>query len=307
MALRPIPLKRYRSLENLGHSHTGGAHVLHVETMKRGEMINYFDYSIRILGQSESKLVHQYSDIIIDQTWLPMLSSVVDTTYTSLQEVQNEYNRRMPKVGDETDGRIDNDYAYGNDGKGTDENESQTDVNTGPIKRPGYINENVFEDLSVPKRYMFQEVRLGFMDGSAIRKGNREFQYMYMYNKRKKGFKAMNNGYMIWQLHILEPYPGDIQAGMNEATLYFPVDNLFKNLGFLTLQDDLYTGIPNLTTNDSITVNDMIRWSTKWELKGEDDFKNGTTGFWSPDNLNVDFRLTGEAVRHSETVQLITG
>ena len=232
-----------------------------------------------------------------------LLDPNVEESYTSLVEVQNEYNRRMPKVGPEEAARIDSDYDMNDTDTHQASAEDDTGANTGPIKRPGYVNINVFEDMMVPARYMVQDIRLGFMDGNAVRVGNRQFQYVYVYNKRKKGFKANSNGYMIWQLHILEPYP---EKDRNEATLYFPKENDFRNLGFMTLEDNLWTGLPEMNISASVNVNDMVRWSSKYEKIGSDEFKDkNKQAFWSPDDLMVDFRLTGEAQRYSESTQLV--
>lgn len=90
-----------------------------------------------------------------------------------------------------------------------------------------------------------------------------------------------NNGYIIYQLHNLMPYP----ANRAEKD-FFPKENDFNNLGFLTLDTDIRTGMPRLNTNDDITEADMLRWMDIWELKSD---------FWSPDELSYDFRMTMEA------------
>ena len=288
MALDSLPLNRYYSQKDLEASHTEGAHVLWVEPMKKGEMLEYFNYDVRIFGQ-EKKKIYQYADIIIDQAWIPMPTNVVDATYTSWAEVQAEYNRLMPKVGEESD-PIDNDWGRPNDGKGTDAQESQQDINVNPITRPGMVNENVFEDLSMPKRYMFQTVRLGFMDGHAWRVGNEEFQYQYYYGGKKKGFRANNNGYMIWQLHMIMTY-----AKNREASAYYPKNNLFKNLGFLTLTTNPVTGTPELSINDALNLGDVMRWM---------DIHHTDTDVYSHDKLTVDFHMTSSANRMVEPVHL---
>ena len=220
-----VILRRHRNGTNLGYSHTEGAHVMMVETVKERQMLSYIDYDINIFGQNPKKL-DDFGIVIVDCAYLPMLGQAVESTFQSFAEVQTEYDRRFSKVDAENE-PIDADYEYDD----SDPQQRTGDIDQNPIYRPGWGNLQLQEDYNEPKRMFLRKQRLGFLDGAAVRVGNEASKYMTHMRGRLKGFTASHPGYLLWQMHNIGPPPEE-----REEKDWFPKDASFKNLSFLTLQ-----------------------------------------------------------------------